>query len=206
LTATVNVTDFDARAGTWDEDPSKRARAAAVAAGIRGRVNLSADMAALEYGAGTGLLSFELAAELGPITLTDSSSGMLDVARAKVAASKATRMTVRPLDLTRDPLPLERYDLVYSMMTLHHVPDTADLLGKLHTLLRPDGCLCIADLDAEDGSFHGVDVDVHHGFDRDALAAQLRAAGFADVRIDTCFEIPRGARVYTVFLAVARRS
>lgn len=45
------VTDFDARAATWDEDPVKHERAVAVADGIRDRVKLSADMASLEYGA-----------------------------------------------------------------------------------------------------------------------------------------------------------
>lgn len=159
----------------------------------------------MEYGAGTGLLSFELADELGSILLTDSSSGMLDVALAKVSASGVARMAVRALDLTRDPLPVERFDIVYSMMTLHHVPDTRDLLGKLYTLLNDGGYLCIADLDAEDGSFHGLDVDVHHGFDRDALGAALRDAGFDDVRFDTCLQIPKGARSYAVFLAVGQR-
>jgi 2-polyprenyl-3-methyl-5-hydroxy-6-metoxy-1,4-benzoquinol methylase len=198
--------DFDARAATWDDDPAKRERAAAVAAAIRDRVKLSADTVALEYGAGTGLLSFALAGELGPITLADSSAGMLDVARAKVAATPGARMRVVDLDLTRDALPVERYDLIYSMMTLHHVPDTAALFERFRALLNPGGHVCVADLDAEDGSFHGAGVDVHHGFDRAALARLIRAAGFADVSIDTCFEIRRGARAYPVFLAVARRA
>ncbi|MCX7063649.1 MAG: class I SAM-dependent methyltransferase [Proteobacteria bacterium] len=145
----ANASSFDARAATWDEDPGKRRRAAAVADAIRRQVKLSADMSAMEYGAGTGLLSFELADELGSILLTDSSIGMLDVARSKVAASGASRMAVRALDLTQDPLPMERFDIIYSMMTLHHVPDTGDLLRKLYTLLRPGGHLCVADLDAE---------------------------------------------------------
>jgi 2-polyprenyl-3-methyl-5-hydroxy-6-metoxy-1,4-benzoquinol methylase len=162
----------------------------------------------MEYGAGTGLLSFELAPNLGHILLTDVSTGMLDVARAKIAAGTDgfDRMSVRRLDLTSDPLPAERFDIIYSMMTLHHVPDTEALLSKLHALLSSGGHLCIADLDAEDGSFHGPDVDVHHGFDRARLAAQLRAAGFEDVNFSTCFEVPRGPRRYPVFLAVARRS
>jgi ubiquinone/menaquinone biosynthesis C-methylase UbiE len=201
----MTATDFDARAATWDDDPVKRERAAAIANGIRARVKLSGDTTALEYGAGTGLLSFELADQLGPITLADSSAGMLDVARAKVAARPGARMRVVNLDLTRDALPDDRYDLIYSMMTLHHVADTAALLGRFRALLNPDGHICVADLDAEDGSFHGAGVDVHHGFERAALAEQIRAAGFADVTIDTCFEIHRRTRSYPVFLAAARR-
>jgi ubiquinone/menaquinone biosynthesis C-methylase UbiE len=200
------ATDFDQRAATWDDDPVKRERAAAVATAIRARVNLSGDMTALEYGAGTGLLSFELTDEFGSITLADSSEGMLDVARAKIArAGLGRRVRAVNLDLTRDPLPDARYDIIYSMMTLHHVPDTAALFGQFHILLNPGGHVCVADLDAEDGSFHGAGIDVHHGFERGALADTIRGAGFAEVTIDTCFEIRRGARSYPVFLAVAQR-
>jgi predicted TPR repeat methyltransferase len=61
--------NFDERAESWDDDPVRVARAAAVAEGIRSRVPLSSAMRALEYGCGTGLLSFELRHELGHITL-----------------------------------------------------------------------------------------------------------------------------------------
>ena len=90
-------------------------------------------------------------------------------------------------------------------MTLHHIPDTDQILRQVHGLLGDGGHLCIADLDAEDGSFHGLDVDVHHGFDRTTLASQLQAAGFRDVRFDTALTMRRGERAYPVFLAVARR-
>ena len=51
-------TYFDERAKTWDDDPTKTARAEVVAAGIRAQVPLAAGMIGLEYGCGTGLLSF----------------------------------------------------------------------------------------------------------------------------------------------------
>jgi ubiquinone/menaquinone biosynthesis C-methylase UbiE len=196
--------DFDARAATWDEDPAKRSRARSVAAAIRARVDLSHRPRALEFGAGTGLLSFELESELGSALLVDSSEGMLEVAQRKIAAAGAKHFAARKMDLLIEPLREARFDLVHSMMTLHHVPDTAAILRVFHGLLLPGGALAIADLDAEDGSFHGPDVDVHHGFDRTALRAQLEAAGFRDIAFDTCFELRRGARVYPVFLVTAR--
>lgn len=54
-------------------------------------------------------------------------------------------------------------------MTLHHIPDTEAVLRDMHTLLHQSGYLCIADLDSEDGSFHGQDADVYPGFDRQGL-------------------------------------
>ena len=197
-------TDFDTRAESWD-DESKIRRAEAVAAGMRRFVPLHRTMRALEYGAGTGLLAFFLRDTLGPITLADSSAGMRAVAERKIAAAEASDMRVVDLDLMRDPVPADRYDLVFSMMTLHHVADIARGLAAFRELLNPGGHLCIADLDAEDGSFHGPEIDVHHGFERGALRTALSAAGFVDVRIDDCFVVEKGSRKYPVFLARCRK-
>ncbi|HMQ13126.1 MAG TPA: class I SAM-dependent methyltransferase [Candidatus Competibacter phosphatis] len=202
--------DFDEKAQEWDNDPVKLERAAAVAAAIRNRVRLSPDLSALEYGCGTGLLSFALYRELGSITLADSSAGMLAVLREKIAASGADHLRPMRLDLTVDPLPAELYDLIYTLMTLHHVPDVERILRDFSALLRPDGALCIADLDREDGSFHGAGFDGHHGFEREALQDQLARAGFGEIQFDTCYMMRKpqgeGVREYPVFLAVARKA
>ena len=201
--------DFDSKAREWDGNPVFVERGRKIAEAIRQQVTLDRAMHALDYGCGTGLLSFPLHDALGRITLKDSSAGMLEVLREKIAAQGVNNMTVRQADLTAEPLPDERYDLIYSSMTLHHIPDTDGILRVFHDLLNPRGHLCIADLDREDGSFHGIDIDVHHGFDRAALTAQAERAGFAEVRFDTVFEIIKeteaGARAYPVFLMVAKR-
>lgn len=205
----LDANHFDNKARQWDSNPVFVERARKIAAAIRAEVALSKDMAALDYGCGSGLLSFPLKDELGRITCKDTSAGMLDVLREKIAAQDVANITVRQTDLTADPLPDERYDLIYSSMTLHHIPDTGHILQVFHDLLNPRGHLCIADLDQEDGSFHGIEVDVHHGFDRAALAGLARAAGFKDVRFRTVFEIVKeqeaGPRAYPVFLMTARR-
>jgi ubiquinone/menaquinone biosynthesis C-methylase UbiE len=198
------MTDFDARAETWD-DPGKVQRAEEVAAAMRRALPLSRSMKALEYGAGTGLLSFCLRGALGPITMADSSPGMRAVAERKIAAADAGAMRVSDLDLTRDPVPSDRYDLIFSTMMLHHVPDVPRLLAAFHALLHPGGWLCHADLDAEDGSFHGPEVKVHHGFERTTLRSWLAAAGFADVSVEDCCHIGHGERSYSIFLATCRK-
>jgi len=201
---------FDGKAREWDSNPVFQDRAHKIADAIRAAVQLNTTLSALDYGCGTGLLSFPFRDELGRITLKDTSAGMLDVLREKIAAQGVTNMTVKQMDLTADPLPEERYDLIYSSMTLHHIPDTDHILKALHSLLNPGGTLCIADLDDEDGSFHGEGFEVHHGFRRDELDARTRAAGFAEVGFSTVFEIvkPRndGDRAYPVFLMVARKT
>lgn len=198
---------FDARAATWDDDPSKVERAQAVADAIVREVPLAPSMRALEYGAGTGLLSFLLRKHLGEITLADVSEGMLAVARAKIAAAGDANMKAVRLDLLTDPTPARRFDIVYSLMTLHHIGDTGRILRRFHDVLARSGVLCVADLDREDGSFHGAGFDGHNGFDRDALAAKACLAGFADVRFTTAYEMHKQAagapRTFPIFLMVA---
>jgi len=204
------TTDFDARAATWDDDPAKVERAQAIADAIVGSVSPTRAMRGMEYGCGTGLLSFMLRPRLGKVTLADVSDGMLAVAAGKIAAASDSAMHTVKLDLLSDPMPAERYDIIYSLMTLHHVPDTAAILQRFHAVLAANGLLCIADLDAEDGSFHGAGFDGHLGFDRAQLGGKAREAGFATVEFSTAHEIEKEVdgqpRRYPVFLMVARKA
>jgi len=206
----LDAAHFDSKARQWDDNPVFQERGLKIAQAIRQAVPLNRQMSALDYGCGTGLLSFPLKDELGAILLADSSSGMLDVVSEKIAAQGVTHMTPVKLDLLSDPPPAQRFDLIYTSMTLHHVPDTGHILRIFHDLLQPGGTLCIADLDQEDGSFHGPEIDVHHGFDRADLSRRTEQAGFADVQFQTVFSIAKehesGTRDYPVFLMTARRA
>lgn len=209
-TVQLDPAHFDAKARQWDDNPVFRERGLKIAQAVRESVPLHARMHALDYGCGTGLLSFPLKDELGTLLLADSSAGMLAVVNEKIVAQGVTNMTTQQLDLLVDAPPAQRFDLIVTAMTLHHVPDTDRILGVFHDLLSPGGTLCIADLDREDGSFHGVEVDVHHGFDRADLARRAERAGFVDVAFRTVFSIAkeRGSemRDYPVFLMSARRA
>ena len=201
---------FDSKARQWDDNPVFVERGLKIAQAVREVVPLNLDMRALDYGCGTGLLAFPLKDKVGSMLLADTSPGMLEVAAEKIAAQGAAHMRTTLLDLLADPLPAGTFDLIVTAMTLHHIPDTDRILHVFHDLLNPGGHLCIADLDCEDGSFHGIEVDVHHGFDRDDLARRAAQAGFTDLRFRTVFSISRereaGTRDYPVFLMAARRA
>ncbi len=205
------MTNFDERAKDWDSDPMKVDRAKTVGEAIRRAIPLAENMSALEYGCGTGLLSFALQADLGQITLADTSQGMLDVLTEKIAAARVTNMRPLHLDLSADALPSERFDLTYSLMTLHHIPDTKDTLKKFHDLLAPGGWLCIADLDKEDGTFHtDGTTDVHKGFERGELQKWVEDAGFTGVKFSTAFEIKKKIdgieKIFPIFLLAAQKA
>ncbi len=202
--------EFDGRAATWDADPAKVDRARRVAEAIAREVPDLSGRSVLEYGAGTGLLGLALLRRAAAVTLADASEGMLAVARAKVEALGAGNARTLRLDLATDPPPADRFGLVCTLMTMHHVRDLDGLLRAFHGVLTPGGVLCACDLDAEDGSFHGPGFDGHHGFDRADLERRIRAAGFGPVRFSTPYvvEKPVGGipRSFPLFLAVARRA
>ncbi len=198
--------DFDEKAKTWDDDPAKVERARLVAGQIVERVRPTSATRTLEYGAGTGLVAQALAAHVGPLTLADPSQGMRDAMAAKVTAgalpADARIWTTR---LGEDPTPDERFDLVVTVQVLHHVEALEPVLAAFAEVTEPGGHLCICDLESEDGSFHGEGFGGHHGFDRDTLGAQIRAAGFSEVAFEHAYDLQKDGRAYPLFLAVATR-
>lgn len=203
----MTSSSFDERAKTWDTDPRRRQLATDISAALARLVPLQPGWTVLDYGAGTGLLTFSLAPRVRRVLAVDSSAGMLDVLAQKAGSAGLRSVETLHADFTRDPLPPGSFDLVASAMTLHHVADVELLLRKFLGLLAPGGHLALADLDAEDGSFHGANAaGVHHlGFDRAALARQFAAAGFAGIRFADAARLEKNGRAYTVFLAAARR-
>lgn len=205
------ATNFDERARTWDDDPAKVERAEAVAAAIRDAVPLSPHTRLLEYGAGTGLVTQALTQALpdpvADVTLADPSSGMREVMAAKVADGRLPASTrVLDLDLATASVPNAEFDLIVTVMTLHHIPDLQPVLDGFRALLSDGGWVAIVDLEAEDGSFHSSDPDFdgHRGFARDDLTRQLEAAGFHDLTFDRCHQMVKEGRTYPLFLVTGR--
>lgn len=196
---------FDARAADWD-DEVKVARAANIARRITQEVSLTGDERLFEYGAGTGLVSEALREHVGAITMADASSGMRAVAQAKIDDGRLPGARIWDVDLSSVPAPAgESFDLIVTSMVLHHVDPLDVTLRAFASMLAPDGHVCVVDLDAEDGSFHGEGAPVHHGFERDAFADLLRQAGFAHVHVSDCGSVDRDDATFGLFLAVASR-
>ena len=206
-----NRSRFDAIAAEWDESPMRVNMAKAVADAIAAAVPVAPHWNALEYGCGTGLVGLRLLGHLGHLLETDLSPGMLAVLSEKARAAGLEKITTEVLDLTTSAPPATRFDLIFSSMALHHIPDVPALVRTFFSMLVPGGWVALADLDAEDGSFHSPDVPgvEHHGFDRKTIEGWLQAAGFAAVSIRTAHTIERERdgqqRRYPIFLATGRR-
>ena len=204
---------FDQSAATWDNNPVRIALMKAVGEAILRAARPTKQMDALDYGCGTGLVSLFLLPHVRSVTGADNSSGMLDVLRKKISDGGLDKMKPICLDLEHDPLPEGRYNLIVASMVLHHTANTAKVLAAFHELLRPEGTLCIADLDTEPGVFHDAQAAAsvhHHGFDRVDLKAQLGRVGFHGITDTTAHTICKpvesgGERDFPVFLITARK-
>ncbi len=194
---------FHDKAAEWDTRPVPAQISQGVVQAMLARVPLSPDLVVMDFGAGTGLLGGGLAPHVGAIHAVDISAAML----AQLAAKEALRdkVTVHCQDILAAPLDVD-VDLVVSAMAMHHVQDTAALLRALRAHLRPGGRVALADLDAEDGSFHppGTEGVFHAGFDRDALGRLMAEVGFVDVAFDTATVVHKEGRPYPIFLVTAR--
>jgi ubiquinone/menaquinone biosynthesis C-methylase UbiE len=200
------MSSFDDRAATWDDNPAMRERADVVAAAIRAAVPLDRSMRMLEYGAGTGLVTQALRDAVGPVTLADTSAGMRDVMATKIASGDLPDARVWDIDLATVPVPDEQFEIVVTVMTLHHIAVLEPVLDAFAALLVAGGHLCIVDLEEEDGSFHGDGFAGHHGFNRAVLESSLHQAGFVDVAIATCHHMVRDGISYPLFLATCERA
>jgi ubiquinone/menaquinone biosynthesis C-methylase UbiE len=202
---------FDEAASQWDDNPVRVELARAVGAAMERAIPIRPSWRALDYGAGTGLLTLNLLPRVASVVALDSSRGMLEQLTKKLQAAGITNVQTRLCDIESQPLPESGLDLVFSSMTLHHLRDVPLVLARLAGALRPGGWLAAADLDSEDGSFHGQADDVfHQGFERCRVAEWLQAAGLARVRILDAHWVRKPAstgemRSYGVFLATGRK-
>lgn len=201
---------FNRVAAGWDSNPARVELAKGVAEAIQKAVPITQDMAILDFGAGTGLLTLGLLPYAAHVTAVDASDEMLRVLADKLKALGIENVKTRHCDIGTESLPEAAHSLVVSSMVLHHIVDVPRTLHLLRRCLRPSGWIALADLDSEDGSFHPDPTGVFHkGFDRGEICRWLKDAGFADVSSQDAYQIRRRqedgtTREYPVFLVTGR--
>lgn len=201
---------FDERARIWDSNPVNWERSQAIAQMIQQKIDLNPGMRAMEYGAGTGILSFMLKDAVKEITLMDSSQEMVKVMEEKVQGSGENHLKPLFFNLETNDYTAQTFDLIVTQMVMHHVNDTRRIIHKFYQLLNKGGHLVIVDLYAEDGSFHGEGFEGHLGFDPEQLANELSEAGFKDILHEPCFVMKKqtekqGIKDFPIFLLTAKK-
>ena len=202
--------NFDDYAQTWDTE-KRIDRAKVIAKEISDSLGIDRAYSAMEFGCGTGLVSFNLCDRFENITLIDSSKGMIDILNSKIEKYEVNNMNASQKDLLKGDSLNMTFDVIYSSMVLHHIPDTLAIIKKFYELLNTDGYLCIVDLDEEDGSFHKdfSDFDGHNGFNQEELKSLLSGAGFNDIESSVFYydeKMIEDEKVkYSLFLMKARK-
>lgn len=196
---------FDKVAGEWDKGDLRQKIADAVFKTIVSRIALLNTMNIMDFGAGTGLLSFKVASMVRSVTGVDLSKGMLEQLEAKNTPSLRVEALLQ--DIMQNPLEKKFHGIV-SSMAMHHVENTAQLFQTFYNHLHRDGFIAIADLEEEDGTFHSHGNEgVHHfGFKREALRQTIEEAGFKNVRFHNAYNVQREEGSYPIFLVTAIKS
>jgi len=162
--------DFKGRAKKWDNDAMIK-RAEVVAEKISELIGNQKENSAMEYGCATGLISFNLVDKFKNITLMDSEEEMINVVKEKIDEYQTTNVVPINIDLENEIYTEEKFDIIYTSMTLHHILDTENIIKIFYNLLNKNGILCVVDLDKEDGSFHinEKDFNGHNGFEHNYI-------------------------------------
>lgn len=201
---------FDEVAKTWDDNPVHINRTNAIAKCFLEMIPLNKEMRALEFGAGTGLLSFALKDHFAEIVLLDSSAAMVRTTIDKIVDQNIQNMRLLFFNLEKYDYEDDPFDVIFSQMAMHHVKDIDKMLGKFNEYLKPGGILVIADLYSEDGTFHDAGMEVHFGFDPGELGEKIKQHGFGNVNHKQCYEIERtkedgSIKKYPVFFMFAEK-
>ena len=195
---------FDSRAKEWDKKSRRVQNAKAIAEVIAKNVPLNKDMQIIDFGVGTGLLSYFLSNKVGKVLGIDNSNKMLEVFKSKKDNFKC-QIEAKNIDIFNHNL-TEKYDAIISSMTLHHIKDIKKLFEAFYELLKPDGYIALADLESEDGSFHSDNTGVEHfGFDFNELSKIAKEAGFADIKVEYVNNIQKSHKTFNVYLLIAKK-
>lgn len=178
---------FDNTAKEWDT-PRRIERAKIISKEISRSLDNIKIKSAMEFGCGTGLISFNLVDKIKNLTLIDNSEEMIQVVNKKI--SDYDFQNIKSIcDNITDMKINDTYDVIYSSMSLHHIVDVKDLINKLYKLINNNGVLCIVDLNEEDGRFHKNEegFNGHNGFNQQWLKEVVEEVGFKNITSRTFY-------------------
>jgi len=201
--------NFSEKAKTWDANPMNHERSATIAEALIAALPDTSSMRLLDFGAGTGILGGLLASRFKEIVLMDTAEGMVEVMRQKVAERSWSNVLPICHDLLAEDFSSTPFDCIVLQLVLHHIEEVSTLFSRFHHLLQAGGYLVIADMYAENGSFHGEGFTGHNGFEQEWLEQQLSDTGFEPISMKLCYVIQRQREdkehEYPVFLSVSRK-
>ncbi|KAK9719511.1 hypothetical protein K7432_004756 [Basidiobolus ranarum] len=190
---------FDLEAEKWDNLPGMKEMAEKAFLAIKSTIHLTKSQNCLEFGCGTGLVSFQVEPYVNSILGVDFSENMANVYNRKAKEKKVEeQLQAIPLEITNaDQLDGKKFHLIFSHLTYHHVEDFHHMTKILYEYLEKDGYLVVTDFEKFDGSelFHPKakhSTVEHHGILKTELESALKEANFKEVQVNTPFSVIKG--------------
>ena len=156
-----------------------------------------------DLGCGTGILSEILAPFTGRLIAVDTSAGMLEAARLRLA--EHSNVEVRPGRLEALPIDDGELDVAALFLTLHHVADPRRVLVEAARAVKDGGKVVVVDMQVHDREEYQRDMGhVWMGFSREALSGLLSSTGFDGISYRP-LPIDLAARGPGLFVAYSQR-
>lgn len=202
---------FDEKAAVWDENPQRLELVEKIWAIIKNEIDFRPIKKVLDYGCGTGLLGYKTVELVERVCFCDTSAGMLEQVKKKRDFYAYSNVDILQSDFVTDAIPNQQFNLILSMMVIHHVTNISHLLKKFNELLDRNGLFCWIDLDQEDGSFHSDNSTIpHFGFSRKEIDDYLKESGFKQIFYSTELFMEResenGLRNFPIFILLAQKA
>lgn len=183
-------------------------------AALRARIRAGPEDEALDVACGPGRLSLDLAPHVRHVTGIDLTPGMLEQARAALAASGAGNVAFVEGDAASLPFADAAFSLVISSAAFHHFATPGRVLAEMARVCRPGGRIVVGDVTpAEDRTAEYDRMerlrDPSHGHAHSLaeLAALGVAAGLGQPEVHTSLTgpMPYAAVLTTSFPEAATR-
>ena len=199
---------FDEASKTWDKKQTSIDSSNACVENLKKNIKLKDDANILDYGCGTGFISFALSNETNNILGMDYSDGMVERFNEKAKELNFDNIKAVKHNMNEDEIEKNKYDLFISSMTMHHIKDTNMFAQKAYDSLVDGGIVCINDLEKEDGTFHAKhnnDGVEHFGYEENSVKKIFEDVGFQIISFETTYIHQRNEKDYPLFNLIAKK-
>jgi len=192
---------FNNLANEWDTKPRRIETAMKIAEAIK--KDKKEGVKILDFGCGTGLLGLNTLCEKDELLGVDNSENMVEEFNKKCEKFNVKNAKAKCLDIFSHN---QKYDMIISSMTLHHIENLDLLFQKFYELLNDGGKLFLADLCEEDGTFHdrGNEGVFHFGFSEEQLKNISLNNGFKNFSFEVVHKVKK-KKEYELFLMRAEK-
>lgn len=164
------------------------------------RQYLNKESRLLDYGCGTGIITNQIAPDVGSVTAVDISANMIAIARQKAAELNLSNVTYLDAEFTDERVQSGSYDVISTFNLLYFIEDLDGLLRKIHEMLPQGGYFlsvtdCLGEKPSPRSMVTALLVKLKilpfmRSFSTAQLVKTIEKAGFEVVKLENLFDSP----------------